>query len=235
MNKTNHVQLRLATHGAALCFVGIASAWMWPNFAAFPAMETCSMIAGYLSFVFIGLSLLIGPIKSWLPGRLTTTCLSIRRDVGIWAGLTGLLHVALVLILFDGEPNLFIVTGNQADKASGWLGLFLLAPPDPGMWPLPNWSFSGVANYLGAIAFCLLLALVCTSSNRAEKWLGGSSWKRLHLSNPWLFLLVLFHGLIYVQSIKGEPHSFSDLLVFAAIVWLARSVSFVQTVRKRRR
>ncbi|TGV22368.1 hypothetical protein EN829_045745, partial [Mesorhizobium sp. M00.F.Ca.ET.186.01.1.1] len=99
----------------------------------------------------------------------------------------------------------------------------------------PNWSFSGVANYLGAIAFCLLLALVCTSSNRAEKSLGGSSWKRLHLSNPWLFLLVLFHGLIYVQSIKGEPHSFSDLLVFAAIVWLARSVSFVQTVRKRRR
>ncbi|ELK39693.1 MULTISPECIES: ferric reductase-like transmembrane domain-containing protein [Brevibacillus] len=235
MNTPRRHLLRLLAHIMSLLIVLIGAAWMWPDFSAFPAMEACSMIAGYLSFLLIGLTLLIGPIKSWLPGRWTAACLSIRRDVGIWAGLTGILHVCLVLILFEGEPKLYMISDTRPDQTGGWLRLFLYAPPESGVWPIPNWSFTGVANYLGAIAFILLLALLCTSSGRAEKWLGGSAWKRLHLANPWLFLLVLFHGLIYIQSIKGEPHSFSDLLVFAVVVWFVRSLSFGRTVLKRRR
>ncbi|MGG1664561.1 ferric reductase-like transmembrane domain-containing protein [Brevibacillus sp. NRS-1366] len=193
------------------------------------------MILGYLSFVLIGLTLLIGPLKSWLPTRWIAASLSIRRDIGIWAGLTGFLHVLLVLVLFQGEPRLMILHDTPAAKADGWLGLFFLASDDGRGWPLPNWSFTGVANYMGLVAFGILLSLWLTSSRRTEKWLGGSSWKRLHLANPALFLFVLFHSLIYIQSIKGEPHSFADMLWLAAAVFLIRGIGFITVMRKRQR
>ncbi|MFS0557792.1 ferric reductase-like transmembrane domain-containing protein [Brevibacillus sp. 179-C9.3 HS] len=226
---------RLVVHVSILLLLLVGARVMWADFSAFPSMETWSMILGYLSFILIGLTLLIGPLQSWFPARWTTVSLSIRRDIGIWAGITGLLHVVLVLVLFQGEPRLMIIHDNRFDKADGWLGLFFLASSDPTMWPSPNWTLSGVANYLGLLAFFIMLALLLTSSSRAEKWLGGSSWKRLHLANPWLFVIVLFHGLIYIQSIKGQPHSFSDMLVFAVLIWMVRSFSFIRRAFFRKR
>lgn len=220
---------RLIMHCCMFILLLAGALVMWDDFSAFPPMETWSMILGYSSFVLIGLTLLIGPLQSWLPARWITVSLSVRRDIGIWAGITAILHVALVLVLFEGEPRLMILHENRADKADGWLGLFFLAPYDSTtIWPSPNWTLTGVANYLGLLAFVMLMALWFTSSARAKRWLGGSSWKRLHLANPWLFVIVLFHGLIYIQSIKGEPHSFSDMLVFAAIIAIVRSSTFIR-------
>ncbi|MFF0831083.1 ferric reductase-like transmembrane domain-containing protein [Brevibacillus sp. NPDC003359] len=226
---------RLVAHVSILSLILLGASWMWTDFSSFPAMETWSMILGYLSFIFIGFTLLIGPLQSWLPARWMAISLSIRRDIGIWAGVTGLLHVILVLVLFESEPRLMIIHENRSENADGWLGLFFFASSDSTMWPSPNWTLTGIANYLGLLAFFILLALWLTSSARAEKWLGGSSWKRLHLANPWLFVIVLFHGLIYIQSIKGEPHTFSDMLIFAAIIWLVRSISFMRRAFFRKR
>ncbi|QDS35885.1 ferric reductase-like transmembrane domain-containing protein [Brevibacillus brevis] len=226
---------RLVAHVSILSLILLGASWMWTDFSSFPAMETWSMILGYLSFILIGCTLLIGPLQSWLPAGWMAVSLSIRRDIGIWAGLTGLLHVILVLVLFESEPRLMIIDDNRFEKADGWLGLFFFASSDPTMWPFPNWTFTGVANYLGLLAFFMLLALWLTSSARAEKWLGGSSWKRLHLANPWLFVIVLFHGLIYIQSIKGEPHTISDMLVFATMIWMIRSIAFIRRAFFRKR
>ncbi|MFA4134428.1 MULTISPECIES: ferric reductase-like transmembrane domain-containing protein [unclassified Brevibacillus] len=226
---------RLVAHVSILSLILLIAGWMWVDFSSFPALETWSMLLGYLSFILIGCTLLIGPLQSWLPAGWITISLSIRRDIGIWAGLTGLLHVILVLVLFENEPRLMIIHENRSEKADGWLGLFFVASSDPTMWPSPNWTLTGVANYLGLFAFFILLALWLTSSELAKKWLGGSSWKRLHLANPWLFVIVLFHGLIYIQSIKGEPHTFSDMLVFAAMIWLVRSIAFIRRAFYRKR
>jgi sulfoxide reductase heme-binding subunit YedZ len=231
MSMARFFSFRLGTHVVSLLVLAGLARFMWPDFAAFPPMETWSMVLGYLSFVLI--TLLIGPIKNWLPPRWARACLSIRRDLGIWAGLTGFLHVMLVLVLFSGEPRLMIFGDTESEKAKGWLGLFFLASEsDPG-GPLINWSLTGIANYMGLVAFLILLSLWLTSSGRAEKWLGGSTWKRLHLANPLLFILVIFHGLIYINSIKGEPHSFADFLWLAAFVWLMRSIGFFHAVIKR--
>ncbi|MED1913784.1 ferric reductase-like transmembrane domain-containing protein [Bacillus thuringiensis] len=226
---------RLVAHVSILSLILLGATWMWTDFSSFPALETWSMLLGYLSFILIGCTLLIGPLQSWLPANWTAVSLSIRRYIGIWAGLTGLLHVILVLVLFESEPRLMIIHENRSEKADGWLGLFFFDSSDPTMWPSPNWTLTGVANYLGLLAFFILLALWLTSSARAEKWLGGSSWKRLHLANPWLFIIVLFHGLIYIQSIKGEPHTFSDMLIFAAMIWMIRSISFIRRAFFRKR
>lgn len=235
MNAGNKSWFRVGTFAVCLVLSAVASFVMWPSFAAFPAMETWSMICGYLSFLLIGTTLLVGPIRTWLPARWTSASVSLRRDVGICAGLFGVLHVVLVLVLFNGQPRLMIIHESQIQKADGWLGLFFLDPQGWSGWPLPNWSLSGVANYLGLCAFLILLALLLTSFDRAEKKLGGGTWKRLHMANPSLFLLVAFHGLIYAQSIKGEPHSFADFLWFAGFVWLVRCIGFAHTARRRRR
>lgn len=229
--------LRSWTYVFCLLLLAAASGWKWHHFAMFPPLETWSMLFGYFAFFLIGATLLIGPLCTWLPARWAPTLLSIRRDVGIFAGLTGLLHVALVLVLFQGEPRLLIISDSQAPKADGWLGLFFLSSAENGSWewPVPNWSLAGVANYLGACALLILFVLWVSSYLPAKKWLGTAAWKRLHLSNPLLFLLVLFHGLIYVQTIKGEPHSFADLLWLAVLVWLARSLSFLTAILRRKR
>lgn len=228
-------RFRLRTYGVCLLQLAFLAWWIWQDFAGFAPLEAWSMILGYVSFLLIGITLLMGPISPWLPSSWRAAFLSARGDVGILAGVCGLLHVALVLVLFQGEPRLMIVHDSQAPKAEGWLGLFLLSFPGENQWPpLPNWSLTGVANYIGLCAASILLTLSLTSFQAVKKWLGGSGWKRLHLSTPLLFVLVIFHGLIYVQSIKGEPHSFADFLWFAAIVWLARGAGFLHKVLRRR-
>ncbi|MGG4497588.1 ferric reductase-like transmembrane domain-containing protein [Brevibacillus reuszeri] len=226
---------RFCNHVLCLLLLAATARWLWPDFGAFPPMETWSMILGYLSLVLIGATLVIGPIKSWLPASWQPVSLSLRRDIGIWAGLTGFLHVLLVLVLFQGTPRLMILNDTNAPKAGGWLKLFFVSNHNGNDLLIPNWSMTGIANYMGLTAFCILLALWLTSSRRAEKWLGGSSWKRLHLANFTLFLLVVFHALIYIHSIKGKPHSAADFLWLAAVVLLIRLVCFITTAVKRKR
>ncbi len=198
----------------------------------YPPLETWSMILGYLAFLLIGVTLLIGPVKMWLPPRFAAYCLSVRRDLGILAGFAGALHVALVLYLFDKGTKL-IIFGNDT-PVEDWLGLFFHSfAGEEGLYP--NLSMTGIANYMGAIAFVVLLALWFTSSRRAERLLGGAGWKRLHLQNTLLFALVLFHGIIYIRSIKGAPHTLSDFLWVAVIVVVLRFVCFVYTLWKRKR
>lgn len=234
MSNINKTWFRLNTYGVCLILLALGARWLWTDFAAFPLKEAWSMILGYFAFILIGVTLLIGPLCAWLPSQWRSACLSIRRDVGIFAGLCGLLHVALVLVLFQGEPRLTIID-TQAPKANGWLGLFFLASSGDNEWPIPNWSLTGVANFLGLSAAWILFTLWLTSFQVIKKWLGTSNWKRLHLSNPLLFLLVVFHGLIYVQSIKGEPHSFSDFLWLVGIVWLVRGIGYVHAIIRRQR
>jgi methionine sulfoxide reductase heme-binding subunit len=230
------LSFRLITHLISLLFVILALRWMWNDFSAFPALEATSMILGYVSFILIGLTLLIGPVKSWLPARLGATCLSIRRDLGIWARLTAISHVVLVLILFSGEPHLMILHQSmERQLREGWLGLFFYSQSYESGWPILRWSLIGVANYLGLIAFLMVLSLCMTSSERAVKRLGASTWRRLHLANPFLFILVVIHGLTYIQSIKGMPHTLSDILLFASAVWMVRILSYWRTSWLRQR
>ncbi|MEJ8548453.1 ferric reductase-like transmembrane domain-containing protein [Brevibacillus borstelensis] len=203
----------------------------WPQFSFFPTPEALSMLSGYVAFLLIGLTLLLGPIKQWLP-RLAPQLLLLRRDLGILGGGCALIHVALVLFIFEKGPRLHFLQSDMTAK--GWLGLFFL---DDGMYGgglFPNLTFTGLSNYMGLIAFLILFTLWITSSRYAEKLLGGASWKRIHMSNLLVFVLVVFHALIYINSIKGEPHTPGDFLWIAAVVVAIRLIAFVKTVVSRR-
>src|SRR5829696_8393886 len=51
---------------------------------------------GYISVIFLGVTLLIGPIYL-LRKRFNPVNIDLRRDTGIWAGITGVLHVVFAL------------------------------------------------------------------------------------------------------------------------------------------
>jgi DMSO/TMAO reductase YedYZ heme-binding membrane subunit len=177
---------------------------------------------------------LIGPVRSWLPARLTARTAYLRRDLGILAGLSALLHVVLVLVLFSGEPRLFLLNGTN-ETQEGIIGMFFHRSAMLAGVASPNLSLIGIANYLGLAAFLMLLCLWLTSSDKAAKWLGTPAWKRIHLANPYLFLLVVFHGTIYIHSIKGHPHTISDILWLAGAVLAVRAIFFIRTVRARQK
>jgi sulfoxide reductase heme-binding subunit YedZ len=222
-------KFRAGTYAVSLVVLSAVSFQLHKRFEHFETAEAWSMIFGYLSFILVGITLLIGPVKEWLPPKLAPCFLSLRRDTGIIAGAAAALHVALVLYLFEVGHKLYIP--GSVPVAEGWLGLFFTH--SNGEW-FPNLSITGIANYLGAVAFLLLLALWITSSRRAELYLGGSAWKRLHQNNLLLFVLVIFHAVIYVRWIKGEPHELGDILWPAALIGFIRAASFVRTACRRK-
>ncbi|WP_400162065.1 ferric reductase-like transmembrane domain-containing protein [Brevibacillus sp. TJ4] len=224
--------VRLYTYIVCLVLLVLTALWIKPQYAAFPPLETWSMILGYLAYVCIAITLLIGPIRPWLPKRWTAHSQYLRRDLGILAGLAAIAHVLLVFILFSGEHRLMLINSG-ANPPNSILSLFIHVYPGEETALYPNWSLVGIANYLGLAALLIVLCLWLTSSDKATSWLGAPAWKRLHMGNPFLFVLVVFHALIYVHSIKGNPHSFADFLWLAAIVAAVRSISFARTIRAR--
>src|SRR5262245_44482803 len=55
---------------------------------------------GYISLLFLSATLLIGPINL-MRQRLNPVNIDLRRDIGIWAGITGCLHVIFAILDHD--------------------------------------------------------------------------------------------------------------------------------------
>src|SRR5262249_32614530 len=110
---------------------------------------------GYVSVVLLVITLVIGPIKLLRQQR-NPVNIYLRRDVGIWAGITGCLHVLFAFLSRRG--GIFIE-------------YFFRLMPDGGLMPLLNRT--GIANYIGAIATILLILLLVTSADFMLRRLKG--------------------------------------------------------------
>nr|MBA2451311.1 hypothetical protein [Chloroflexota bacterium] len=112
---------------------------------------------GYASLALLLLTLAIGP---WtvIRGRQMPVSTMFRRDVGIWAGLTGCLHVGFGLQSHFGGRivRYFFLDG------SGWV---------------PDLSPFGLANWVGAGATLILVGLLLLSNTLSLRVLGAGRWK----------------------------------------------------------
>ncbi|HZG17611.1 MAG TPA: ferric reductase-like transmembrane domain-containing protein [Candidatus Bathyarchaeia archaeon] len=231
LSKLVSSRFRFATAILLVVAILVLFDFLYESFAFLGRIEAWSMILGYISFILIALTLVIGPLKQWLPPRWSRYLLALRRDMGIAGGCTAVLHVVLVLIMYEQGPKLIIFGQDSSQK--GWWRLFFEYYPDGTI--LPNLSLTGFANYMGAICFLIILSMTLTSFTRAEQLLGGAAWKRLHMNNLLLFILVSFHAAIYVGSIKGSPHHYPDIVWVTAIVLVIRICAFWWTVWQRRK
>lgn len=177
---------RVHRHG--LCFlltIGTATA---AALGGDPADMTArlSLLTAWLCFGFLVAALSVGPFTVRRTGRPLLNSL-LRRDLGIWAGLTGLAHLSFATVQVM-TPVYFrtYITGSDGSTMpglEGWVG-----------------TVSIVAGYLVGLNLLLLLVL---SSNRALQRLGPTRWKRLQRSAYLVFGLTAAHGLVF-QWIEGR-------------------------------
>jgi DMSO/TMAO reductase YedYZ heme-binding membrane subunit len=134
----------------------------------------------------------------------------LRRDLGVWAALTGLAH-------------LVVATGVVMQPA--YFRAYITGPPEN---PLPGWAgwigtLSIVAGYLVGLLFLMLLAL---SNNRSLTRLGPARWKQLQRAAVPVLFLTIPHGMFF-QVIEGRTGGWlAGLVVMAAAIlglrWRAR-------------
>jgi sulfoxide reductase heme-binding subunit YedZ len=168
----NHTTLIIIT---AVCLG--ASAVIGPDAEA---ADRLSIVSAYLCLVLLGAALLIGPYHAFRQGRpLMNT--SIRRDIGIWGALSGLLHFYLA---------------NLLSMNYEYLGIYVEAAPVP---PSPEirselYSWGTISGYVIAVLFVVLLAL---SNDWAMRKIGLKWWKRIQRVSYVGFLLTCVHAFLF--------------------------------------
>ena len=147
----------------------------------FPAvMFGLSMASGYVGLLALAVVLIVGPLNV-LRGRPNPVSTDLRRDLGIWAAILGLIHVA---------------TGIQV-HFPGRFWLYFLNPPDrPHRLPIRTDLF-GFANFTGLGATVIVLLLLVLSNDASLRALGARRWKAWQRWNYGYAALVIVHTAAY--------------------------------------
>lgn len=191
-----------------ICLISIYLTTLYVPFADINYVLTLAF--GYLSLALIVLTLCVGTILL-LWNKRNPVNLNIRRDIGIWAGISGILHVIFAFTLrFNGEILLYFI--------------------DPETLSIRTDRF-GISNIVGAGATIILTLLLVTSNDYALRKLKGKRWKSLQRLNYLLAFLVILHTLLY-QGISRRESVFTSITVFLILallliqtlgVWLYRA------------
>lgn len=166
----------------------------------FPLVLSLTIALGYLALLFLGVGLLIGPWQLYRHRRgRNPVNLDLRRDVGIWTGITGGVHILLGLQLYAGGQ---------------WLRYFLA--PDGTL--LAN--LFGLSNDLGALAGLILAGLLALSNDWSLRRLRGPRWKAAQRATYGLFPLVVGHTLGY-QNYAVREHVMGYVVAALLVAVLA--------------
>lgn len=175
-----------------------------------------SMAMAYVALAFLGATLVVGPARV-LRGKHSPANSYLRRDLGIWAGILSLAHVALGLTVhFPGRMWKYFFDQRPA-----------LTPP----YHLRSDAF-GLANHTGLVSALLLLLLLVLSNDRSLRALGTPRWKRLQRWSYVAFGLMAVHGGLYQLL---ESRSLSWVGVFGAGVAGVAVVQLIGFAAKKRR
>lgn len=207
---------RLVRHHLPLGLVTLVSAVVLYITRSYPDVITrLSFASAYPALVLLGATLVIGPLKMLTGDRLAIS-FDIRRDVGIWAGITGIFHAVIgQCVHLRGRPWLYYIYENWQRKH------FL---------PIRHDLF-GLANYTGIVAVVVLIILLATSNDAMLRKLGTPGWKQLQRWNYVCFALTAVHTLTYQTGIETARFS----LVGTALVTIVITLWFQLVGYNRRR
>ena len=196
---------RLLIHHAPIAMVCVASAILL--YITRPYRDVITRLSFATAYPALGLlsaTLLIGP-WNLLRARPSLVSNDLRRDLGIWAGIVGVAHSAIVqCVHLRGRPWLYYVYGSQDHSHS---------------FPIRHDLF-GLANYSGLFSVLLLAALFATSNDLSLRALGTRRWKQLQQWNYVVFALTAIHAFAF-QAVEKQKISFVVVVGFFAGVTLA--------------
>lgn len=169
------------------------------------ALDAISFATAWLCLLFLAAALLIGPLHVLRTGRLVGNHL-LRRDLGIWGAVTGLVHLALAFkVSMTPEYMQVYVYGAES-------------------WPAPEmrramYRWAVIASLVIAALFLLLLAL---SNNAAIRLLGHRWWKRLQRASYLAFVLTVAHSAAFQLIEARSPWLAAALALITAAVIAAQ-------------
>ena len=135
-----------------------------------------------------------------------------RRDIGIWAGILGILHTAVGQnVHLRGRPWLYYIYERKSHHTI----------------PIRHDLF-GFANYTGAASVLVLIALFATSNDYSLRALGTPRWKRIQRWNYAIFGLAAVHAAAYQTSEKQSFPFVVTLLVCIGLTIGLQAAGFVK-------
>jgi DMSO/TMAO reductase YedYZ heme-binding membrane subunit len=192
-----------------LVAVGGVAGFDDPGFAA-------SMATAYVGFGLVATTLAIGPLNL-LRSVPNPVSISLRRDIGIWAGIVSFSHVFIGLnrhLIGQMEQYFFFPGGGGA-----LLGI--------------RYDLFGTANWLGLLAAFICATLVLLSNNGSLRRLGVARWKAIQRWNYLLFAAVSLHALAYHASSARDWRWVLASILLIALVLLVQSVGRSRYVHRR--
>jgi sulfoxide reductase heme-binding subunit YedZ len=212
---------RIVTHVvlAALCAGGVyATKLLYVPYGEFRYVMTIG--AGYVSLILLVATLSVGTVFM-LRRRRNPVNSYVRRDMGIWAAIMGILQVIFGLqIRYGGDILLYFFRYTENGTYR------------------PRLNLVGVGNYIGLIATIILLILLATSNDYMLRALKGKRWKSLQRFNYVLVALALIHTFVYQRASRREEFFTSATLlltVFLLGVQMLGVILFRSRMRIRRR
>lgn len=146
-----------------------------------PRSQRLSLIFGYESLAAVLGTLTLGPLKV-LRRRPNPISSDLRRDVGLWAGLTGVAHVVFSLLHhFGGDPVRYFFTTS------------------PALSSIRRDTF-GDAVWIGLAAALVLVGLAAISNDLSLRKL-GRRWKTIQRANYALAVVLFAHTVLFWQEL----------------------------------
>ncbi|HVW75313.1 MAG TPA: hypothetical protein VHC39_16865 [Rhizomicrobium sp.] len=180
----HHLPLGAAT---LLCGFALYATRPYPD-----VITRLSFASAWPALVLLAVTLVIGPWRK-LTGRDTPTSQDLRRDIGIWAGITGLFHTGIgQCVHLRGRPWLYYIYEH-------WK-----------VMPL-RYDVFGFSNYAGLTAALILMVLLATSNDASLRALGMARWKAWQRWNYGCFALAALHSFGYLVGIESLKYAWIAL------------------------
>ena len=181
-----------------------------------PIVDQLSIATAYICLFLITIALSIGPLQIIRNGRISLN-IYLRRDVGIWAAIAGLVHcvIATKLAMTPEYINTYVDVSFGILSENARADLFL---------------WGSVSAFVIAV---LLLILLSLSNQRAMKSLGVTWWKRLQRLAYLALVLTIIHGLAF-QLIESRSLILIGILLIALLqVAILQSIGFALVIKHR--
>ena len=180
---------------------------------------------GDSGYFLLFITLIIGPLGKLWP-RLNYL-LPWRRETGIWFAILAITHG---LLIANGWANWDVARffGYEFVPQLG-----RVARLEPGF---------GLANLIGFVAILWIAILAFTSSDKAMRWLGASSWRWLHTGSHIVFYLVAIHTSYFLfmhytesfhKSVPPQSIFIIPFIVMSVVVLVLQITSYIKVVKSK--